>query len=121
MTLLKPERTFQDVSRAVERVRPPPKYDTYWSGTYLLLVGAAYSIGCADKIANSIGRRTEADRWPALKAALLDGKPLQIERYWGETHFLTNAIFRIAHSVDRLGKPSSESRAKHEHRTGYLA
>lgn len=93
--------TFADIAKLVDAV-PTPKYESKWSGVYLLHVGAAYSLGCAELVRNNKFSPSDAkERWRKIRDAIAKNSVLAIEEYWASTYFLTNALFRIWSAIEK--------------------
>lgn len=73
-----------------------------WASPYLLLLGADYSIRCADYIRTRNEPRNDKGRVSFLRQVVEAGRGLDIDAHWGQSHFLSNAVFRIASAVEKM-------------------
>lgn len=111
-------KSFEDVRAAISAIETPV-YNTPESGPFLLLVGAAYSIACDIAVEkHRVLEDKSRDMWRAVQGAISSGNPLKVSEAWGRTYFLTNAIIRIAHAVEKIEKLAGDQSSHAHHHDG---
>jgi hypothetical protein len=97
---------FQVIAdRFQEFAAPPdsPPDGSPWTSPYRLLAGAAYSIGCFTALP---GHDEAGFDWLDLRRAIEAQSWWRINNTWGDrwqsSYLLTNAIFRVAASVEKM-------------------